>query len=529
MPLPALRRVLPRAFRRVPLPALRRDPLPVLRRAPPRRCPRSHGMSSGPVPSRSPSARPTRSSARAVPADSTSSFSAVWISSAVQPGNARLTADSRYAPPSSTWIVSPGRRLFGRLGAFASGTCTHTSGNPHSSYSHSFPQPNVRGVVHLQHYICNGALPEHHPLVPRQPRAARMQVHRLVRLEDLARLARGVAQPEVHRAEAFDGRAAHVGDGAHQRGQQMRGVLVVGAGGLGHHPGGLGLGLPVLEPAFVVGDVLAGDGHRPAAGELRRRARGACRPHVPRRLRERLPARSWRMGGEGCRLGRVGHRRGVRVMLYLLHHLHLVAPRCVAAVAVRTLVARDRDWDSCSTCSASRRSSRVGLAQLTGRGCDVEPTAAAVERGLSMPSTGPAVLSPPCGRTSFAPLNHTSPASGISEVSMSTPAIVAISANRLCETGMKFLSFLLGCLARADDPPCSAPFRVHDAHYHNIMDELVASFPVFSVDEEPVFAQAIHRDVALDPATPDESGRPPAAPRRPGRAWSGGRRGCCRR
>ena len=65
---------------------------------------------------------------------------------------------------------------------------------------------------------------------------------------------------------------------------------------------------------------------------------------------------------------------------------------------------------------------------------------------------------------------------------MSSSAIAAISPNRFCETGMKLPSFLLGRLARADDPPCSVPLRVHDAHYHNIMDEPVASFPVFSVD-----------------------------------------------
>ena len=66
-------------------------------------------------------------------AESDGSFSAVWIASAVQTGNAPLCGAVRYAPPSSRWSVSPALHPAGRLGEYRSGTSTHTSGNPHSS------------------------------------------------------------------------------------------------------------------------------------------------------------------------------------------------------------------------------------------------------------------------------------------------------------------------------------------------------------------------------------------------------------
>ena len=55
----------------------------------------SHGSSSGPVPAALPRARPTRSIAELVASDSVGSFSALWISAAVQPASATLTATSR--------------------------------------------------------------------------------------------------------------------------------------------------------------------------------------------------------------------------------------------------------------------------------------------------------------------------------------------------------------------------------------------------------------------------------------------------
>ena len=59
------------------------------------RCQPSIGSSSGPVPSRAPSAAPTRRSTANVRSDSAVSFRPAWISAAVQPGNAALAADAR--------------------------------------------------------------------------------------------------------------------------------------------------------------------------------------------------------------------------------------------------------------------------------------------------------------------------------------------------------------------------------------------------------------------------------------------------
>ena len=67
-----------------------------------------------------------------VASDNSGSFSAKWISSAIQPGNARLL-DTVRKPPSSTYIVKPARSPAGRLGDGVSGTSTHTSGKPHDS------------------------------------------------------------------------------------------------------------------------------------------------------------------------------------------------------------------------------------------------------------------------------------------------------------------------------------------------------------------------------------------------------------
>ena len=115
----------------------------------------------------------------------------------------------------------------------------------------------------------------------------------------------------------------------------------------------------------------------------------------------------------------------------------VVALRCVAAAGGPGLwLHRDPDSDSRSTaarvpgCAPRLR----GLAQLTRRGCDAASSPVTAERGVSMSSTSPAVVAAPCGRTSFASLNYASSASGISEVSMSSSAIAAISANRFLKT-----------------------------------------------------------------------------------------------
>ena len=64
-------------------------------------------------------------------------------------------------------------------------------------------------------------LADDHRLLPRQVRLHRMQVHCLVRLEDAPALAGFVAQQQVHRPEAADGRTPHRGDTVHQRGQDL--------------------------------------------------------------------------------------------------------------------------------------------------------------------------------------------------------------------------------------------------------------------------------------------------------------------
>ena len=61
-----------------------------------------------------------------VAADVNASFAAVRISAARQPGKPRLSGDSRYTPPSSRWIASPGRRPAGRLAGWPSGTSART-------------------------------------------------------------------------------------------------------------------------------------------------------------------------------------------------------------------------------------------------------------------------------------------------------------------------------------------------------------------------------------------------------------------
>ena len=62
-------------------------------------CERMSGSSSGFVPSRTPIASAVRSSARHATSDIGASVSARWISSALHPGNARLSPSSRYTSP----------------------------------------------------------------------------------------------------------------------------------------------------------------------------------------------------------------------------------------------------------------------------------------------------------------------------------------------------------------------------------------------------------------------------------------------
>ena len=61
-----------------------------------------------------------------------------------------------------------------------------------------------------------------------------------------------------------------------------------GAGRLSHRPGGLGGGVPELEPALVGADLVTLEGERPAAGELQTPTRGGgIRPCLPAARRRR--------------------------------------------------------------------------------------------------------------------------------------------------------------------------------------------------------------------------------------------------
>ena len=106
-----------------------------------------------------------------------------------------------------------------------------------------------------------------------EPGTLRMEVHGLVGLHDPPPLAVLAAKLQVHRAQAGDGRAARRGDHVAEGGEKLGGELVGGAGGLAHHPRGLGGGVPELEPPVPSVDLVAADGDRAAAGELRLRPR----------------------------------------------------------------------------------------------------------------------------------------------------------------------------------------------------------------------------------------------------------------
>src|SRR3984893_2567355 len=78
------------------------------------------------------------------------------------------------------------------------------------------------------------------------------------------------------------------------------------------------------------------------------------------------------------------------------------------------------------------------------------------------------------GTVSFAFLKNSSPASGISEVSMSSSGIAAISASRFFEIGIEVYPFIPGRFARADDPCGAIPIRMDNAGYHAPTNETVA-------------------------------------------------------
>jgi hypothetical protein len=85
------------------------------------------------------------------------------------------------------------------------------------------------------------------------------------------------------------------------------------------------------------------------------------------------------------------------------------------------------------------------------------------------------------GTTSFAFLKNSSSASGISEVSMSSSAIAAISASRFFEIGIEVFPFIPGRFARADDPCGPIPIRMDNAGYHYPTYETVAPLSHFAL------------------------------------------------
>ena len=134
----------------------------------------------------------------------------------------------------------------------------------------------VRGVVHFEHHVRTVILADDHGGGPRQLRVRRMQVHRLVRLHDVPRLAALVAQQQVHRAVTLDRRTAHPRDHGRKLRQETRTPFVVRRGRIAN-PGGLRSRLPILQPSFEAVDLRARQVERLAAGERRRLAVQAMR------------------------------------------------------------------------------------------------------------------------------------------------------------------------------------------------------------------------------------------------------------
>ena len=171
--------------------------------------------------------------------------------------------------------------------------------------------PHVGRVVHLDRHVRQYVL-AHDDGGAVGPAPFRMKIDGLVRLHDPPPRAVLVPQQQVGRADDGDVRAPRHRDQGRHLGQALRGLLVVEAGRLADH-GGLGGGVPDLDAAVVVVELLAGDVHGAAAGEFvgvqrrhdvvhrRRSGRGAGR----RRGRFR-PARRRRRGdGQDCRVGHV--------------------------------------------------------------------------------------------------------------------------------------------------------------------------------------------------------------------------------
>ena len=246
---------------------------------------RSHGMSSGRVPSRTPSARPTRVRALLVRSDRSSSFSAAWISDALHPGNAPLSAAVRKRPPSNRQIVSPRTRPRRAARRLHLRDLHPDFRETQRLVERKLPPANVRGVVDLEDHVRKIVLTHRQRGVERHPRPIRVQVHRLVRLQKTQALAAFVAFEEARVPEARNLRAAHPGDDCAKPREAVARPLV-GAAHVAELPRRLRRCVPVLDVPVVCLDFVAPQPERPAAGELGGVGRSTFRA---RRWRGRVP------------------------------------------------------------------------------------------------------------------------------------------------------------------------------------------------------------------------------------------------
>ena len=185
-------------------------------------CQRSIGSSSRPVPSRAPSAAPTRCSNRERPFREFRPVQAgVGSRPPSNPETRRsLPTPGRHPPPAGGSSAPAGAGPVGRPPP-APALPPTPRGSPALRAAPAGP-PRVRRVIDLQRHVREVVLLRHHRLGTRQPRAPGMHVHRLVGLQDAPRGPVLVALHEVRRPVARDGRPAFGGDPVHQRRQSPR-------------------------------------------------------------------------------------------------------------------------------------------------------------------------------------------------------------------------------------------------------------------------------------------------------------------